>query len=235
MSQRSENLDESLFFVNTLVTFAFTKTGNYRLSACLMSGSDERECALRTSEMANVRIFSGRGQRLVRAGVAVAFAIGGASVLAACGGPSAAQSANTTLTAGITAQRAGDYGTATTDYEKVLSIQPKNQYALYDLGDVEQFQHQSAAAETHYKQALVINPKFENALYNLAILETPSDPAGAKALYLQVIAITPQDAVARLNLGRVLLTLGLKKAGDAQINLAVKIQPNLKSQAPPNS
>ena len=185
---------------------------------------------MRQSESLTAR--GGRG-RLGRLLSVVALGVAGAAVLAACGGPAQSLSANQVLSAGIAAQRAGNFGVATSDYAQVLRVEPKNAYALYDLGDVEQFQHQAAAAATHYQQALAVQPRMENALYNLAILDSSSAPATAKALYLQVIAMSPRDAVARLNLGRVLLSLGEKKSADAQINLAVNLQPSLKTVAPP--
>jgi tetratricopeptide (TPR) repeat protein len=177
----------------------------------------------------------GRISRPRRTVGAAFLAMAGAASLSACGGPSATATASQDLAAGIAAQRAGNYGTATTDYSKVLNTEPRNVYALYDLGDVEQFQHQDAAAATHYEQALAVNPKFENALYNLAIIDSKSKPREAKVLYLEVVALYPNDAVARLNLGRVLLTLGEKKAADTQINLAVNLEPSLRSHAPKTS
>jgi tetratricopeptide (TPR) repeat protein len=177
----------------------------------------------------------GRGSRPRRTVGAALLVVAGAAALSACGSASATATAGQELSAGIAAQRAGNYGTATTDYSKVLNAEPNNVYALYDLGDVEQFQHQNAAAATHYQQALAVNPKFENALYNLAIIDSTSKPTEAKVLYLQVIALYPKDAVARLNLGRVLLQLGEKKAADTQINLAVNLEPSLRSQAPKTS
>jgi Flp pilus assembly protein TadD len=177
----------------------------------------------------------GRPGGLRRSLAAVALATAGAAALAACGGPAASLTASQALAAGIAAQRGGNYGVATTDYAKVLSTEPKNAYALYDLGDVEQFQHQDAAATTHYHEALAVQPTMENALYNLAILDSTSAPATAKVLYLKVISQSPKDAVARLNLGRVLLLLGQKQSGDAQINLAVSLEPSLKNLAPPRT
>jgi hypothetical protein len=97
---------------------------------------------------------------------------------------------------------------------------------------VEQFQHQDAAAAVHYQQVLAIDPKFENALYNLAIIDTKTAPRTAVNLYGQVIAMFPHDAVARLNLGKLLLSLGQRGAGMAQIHVAVTIEPSLRSQAP---
>jgi len=177
----------------------------------------------------------GIGGRMARAAALVATLAMGTLGLASCGSSSPSDTASTDLVAGIAAQKAGAYGIATTDYEKVLKIQPNNVYALYDLGDVEQFLHQDAAAKTHYLMALAVSPKFSNALYNLAILDAKSDPRQAKVLFLQVIALTPNDAAARLNLGKVLLALGEKKAGDAQINLAIKLDPSLKHDAPAGS
>jgi Flp pilus assembly protein TadD len=190
---------------------------------------------LKTQTTRNSLVTPGRGRHLRRTIAVIALASAGAMALAACGGPADSLSASQALAAGIAAQRAGHFGTATTDYAKVLSSEPKNSYALYDLGDVEQFQGQDAAAATHYHQALAVAPKMESALYNLAILDSTSAPATARALYLEVIAQSPRDAVARLNLGRVLLLLGQKKSGDAQIDLAVNLEPRLKSLAPPTS
>lgn len=176
------------------------------------------------------RNAKGRGGVLARVLLACGVVTLGAGLLAACGGPSATVAANQKLTAGIAAQRAGDYAVAAADYTKILKTEPKNIYALYDLGDVEQFQHRDAAAVFRYNEVLAINPRFENALYNMAILESQSSPTAAKALFLQVIAESPADAVARLNLGKVLLALGETKQAEAQIRQAVKLEPSLKNE-----
>jgi tetratricopeptide (TPR) repeat protein len=157
-----------------------------------------------------------------------------AAALAACGGPANGESAGQKVTAGIAAQRAGDYGIATTDYQQALKAEPKDVYALYDLGDVEQFQHHDTAAAEHYQEALAVNPHYEYALYNLAILDAAADPAAAKALYVEVIQLYPRDAVAHFNLGKVELHLHELRAAQAQIDLAVAIEPDLKKQEPAN-
>jgi tetratricopeptide (TPR) repeat protein len=161
--------------------------------------------------------------------VACGLATLGAAMLAACGSTPATVAANQKLTSGIAAQRAGDYAIAAADYAKILKTEPKNVYALYDLGDVEQFQHKTSAAMQRYNEVLAIDPRFENALYNMAILESQSNPTAAKALFLQVVAESPSDAVARLNLGNVLLGLGETKQANAQIAQAIRLEPSLKS------
>lgn len=165
---------------------------------------------------------------LVACGVAAL----GAALLAACGGSPATVATSQRLADGIAAQRAGDYAVAAADYEKVLKAHPSNVYALYDLGDVDQFLHKGQAAMQRYNQVLAIDPTFENALYNMAILESKTDPEASKALFLEVVSESPRDGVARFDLGKVLLTLGETKQADAQITQAIRLEPSLKSLEP---
>jgi tetratricopeptide (TPR) repeat protein len=197
-----------------------------------MAAPEERTCVVKAIPRPIGDDHGGRrGHALLVGAIGVLAAV----VLAACGGPSAGESADKQVTAGIAAQRAGDYGIARTDYQQALREEPQDVYALYDLGDVEQYQHDDTAAAKHYQEALAVNPHYEYALYNLAILDTSSDPAAAKALYVEVIQQYPRDAVAHFNLGKVELHLHELKAGLAQIDLAVAIEPALKKQAPGNS
>ena len=89
----------------------------------------------------------------------VAVGMTSALLLSACGGGSAAQSEAQNLTAGIAAQNAGDYATATQDYNKVIAADPQNATAMYDLGDVDQLQNLDADARARYLAALAIDPK----------------------------------------------------------------------------
>jgi tetratricopeptide (TPR) repeat protein len=164
------------------------------------------------------------------AGVVAAGALG-AAVLSACGSPSATtQGAAQDITAGIAAQAAGQYASATKYYNKALAIQPKSAVALYNLGDVEQLENLDSAAETHYEAALAVDPNFISAMYNLATVEATSSPDSAKALYEQVIKLSPKDANAHFNLGYVLISLGQRKAGLSEINRGIQLNPDLASR-----
>jgi protein O-GlcNAc transferase len=154
----------------------------------------------------------------------------GAGVLSACGSPSATQGVAQDISAGIAAQGAGQYASATKYYDKALAIEPKSAVALYNLGDVEQLENLDAAAKSHYEAALAIDPSFISALYNLATVEASSSPESAKALYEQVIKLSPKDANAHFNLGYVLISLGLKKAGLTEINRGIQLNPDLASR-----
>lgn len=175
-------------------------------------------------------VLSGRLARVPRRLGAFAIAGGMAVGLASCGATAATQSVSSELIAGIAAQDTGRYSAAALDYQKVLAKQPNNVYALFDLGDAQQFQNQDASAAMHYREALALDPNFESAMYNLATLDASTNPNEAKALYDQVLSISPNDADAHFNLGYVLISLHQKAAGEGQIKIAVKLDPSLKSR-----
>ena len=168
----------------------------------------------------------------MRRGLSVA-AVGvtSALLLSACGStPSASQTVAQELTAGVAAQNAGDYASASQYYLKVLASEPKNATALYDMGDIDQLQSLNAAAKARYEAALAVDPNFISAMYNLATLEAATSPNDARVLYDQVIKLSPKYANAHFNLGYVLLSLGDRRAGLAEINEGVRLDPSLKSR-----
>lgn len=174
-----------------------------------------------------------RGARRRLAGVAGVVAAG--LLATACNGgaakPTAQQQASSSLSQGLAAQRAGNLGLAASDYRKVLKEQPKNAYALYDLGTVYQSRHQDAAAATQYRAALAADPKFTSAMFNLAILETASNPAQAAALYRKVLKLVPNEAGAHYNLGAILRKQGNLAAARAQYEAAHRLDAALKVPA----
>jgi tetratricopeptide (TPR) repeat protein len=154
-----------------------------------------------------------------------------ALLLSACGSnPSATLSIDQDLTAGIAAQNAGNFSSATAYYEKVVAVDPTNATALYDLGDVDQLQNLDADARARYLAALAVDPDFISAMYNLATIEANTDPNDARVLYEQVIKLEPKYANAHFNLGYVLLSLGQKGPGLNEINEGIRLDPSLKSR-----
>lgn len=116
------------------------------------------------------------------------------------------------------------------DYRRVLASHPRNVDALFDLGDADQLDNLNSDAEAEYGAALALDPKLVPAMYNLATLEAKSTPVEAETLYEEVIRLSPKDADAHLNLGYVLISLGLKAAGQSQLRLATILDPALKSR-----
>ena len=160
------------------------------------------------------------------------------ATLAACGSSSTqseAQIAANDLNAGLSAQAAGRMSEAATDYKNAIAHDSHNKFAYYDLGDVQQLTGQSAAAETNYRAAIQIDPNFAPALFNLAIIRTTPSPAEAEMLYRHVIALSPKDGAAHLNLGFLLRSEGRTAEGNAELNTAVSLDPTLASRIPPGT
>ncbi len=76
-------------------------------------------------------------------------------VLAACGGQrsstSSAKQASDLLNQGLQAQVQGDTSAATAKFDAVLKVDPKNKFAYYNLGLIEQKANNKAKAETNYR------------------------------------------------------------------------------------
>ncbi|HEX9122388.1 MAG TPA: tetratricopeptide repeat protein [Actinomycetota bacterium] len=151
-------------------------------------------------------------------------------------GKTEAQLAAEALAAGLRAHKAGNLQEAQADYREALVHDPQDKYAYYNLGLIAQTQGNRAAAELNYQAALGIDPNFVPALFNLAIVKASSqDRAGAVKLYRQVITVNPSYAAAHLNLGFLLLDLGHKKEGRAELAKAVQLDPSLAERIPPQA
>jgi Tfp pilus assembly protein PilF len=159
-------------------------------------------------------------------------------LIAACGSQAAAQQsdaqkAGILLQSGLAAHQAGRLTEAAADYKKVLAYDPKNQWAHYNLGLIEQWGGQNAAAEADYRAALKVDPNFVGALYNLAILRSTAAPQEAADLYRKAISVTPNMAIAHLNLGFLLENLGQMAEGKAELDRAVSLDATLQKRLPP--
>lgn len=142
------------------------------------------------------------------------------------------QSSFTLLNAGLSAQTAGRLGEAQGDYQKALQADPTNYWAYYNLGVIDQLAGRTASAESYYRRALALNPDLVPALYNLAISRTGPAASEAESLYLRASALEPKNAAVHLNLGFLLLQEGKTAEGHAELDTAVKLDPQLASRLP---
>ncbi len=150
-------------------------------------------------------------------------------------GPTDAQKAQAALTAGLKAHAAGRLDEAAADYRKVLVLDPRNKFAYYNLGVIDQTQGDAASAESNYGIALTIDPDFVSALFNLAILRNgEGNSQEAMHLYKHVIRVNPSYASAHLNLGFLLIANGQTKTGQTELARAVQLDPSLASRIPPD-
>src|SRR5918996_1536709 len=93
-------------------------------------------------------------------------------MLQACQGQADQEAAGEALQEGLEAHRSGDVETAEERYREVLDLQPRNKFALYNLGLIKQNRGDSAGAEADYRRALNVDPNFVPVLFNLAIVRT---------------------------------------------------------------
>lgn len=155
--------------------------------------------------------------------------LGVALALSACGNAgSDAEEADLALQAGLAAHQAGDLAAAADLYREVLTHDPHNKFAFYNLGLIDQTNGNMANAENNYRIAIGIDEHFTAALFNLAILrEALGVHQEAIELYRRVIALEPQNAGAHLNLGLLLRSLGQTAEGDAEVQRAREIDPSI--------
>ncbi|MDQ1511072.1 MAG: hypothetical protein QOG50_2916 [Actinomycetota bacterium] len=146
--------------------------------------------------------------------------------------PTDAKTTGALLQRGILEQRAGDLTNAEKDFKAVVSRDPKNKYAHYDLGLIYQTQAKNSDGESEYRLALGIDSKFGPALYNLGILRTlANDVPGAIDLYRRAVAVNAKDANAHYNLGLLLRKQGKTAEGNQEVQTAVNLEPSLRSKA----
>jgi tetratricopeptide (TPR) repeat protein len=164
----------------------------------------------------------------------VLLAIALAASIASCSGNEVeSQRASLALTAALRAHQEGKLDEAAELYEEVLTLQPRNKFAWYNLGLIDQTRDESAEAEERYREAISVDPDFVAALFNLAVLRTAAgDENEAIDLYRQIVEIRPGYAAAHLNLGFALIDVGEEREGRAELDEATRLDPSLASRIP---
>jgi tetratricopeptide (TPR) repeat protein len=152
-------------------------------------------------------------------------------VLAGCNfGKSKTQLATEAVQRGLQAHREGRLDEAANAYHEALDNDPRNKYALYNLGLIDQQAGRPRSAEAYYQLALEIDPDLTSARFNLALLRASAGaPQEAIEHYRRVIAQQPGDARAHLNLGYTLRSVGQEAEGVAEIRRAADLDSSLRS------
>lgn len=154
-------------------------------------------------------------------------------VAVGCGGDDPpADASSEGLADALAAHAEGRVDEAAEGYQAVLEDEPANQYALYNLGLLDQAAGRDDEAEERYRAAIEADPSFAPALFNLAILRTGVDPEEAEQLYRSTTELEPGNANAHLNLGFLLVDQGDREAGEAELGVAVALDPSLADRVP---
>ncbi len=144
-----------------------------------------------------------------------------------------AKTADNLVTKGLGAESKGETQTAVNDFTAAIAANPADTYAYYDLGVMYQSQLDNPTqAADEYNKAILANPAYKPAIFNLAILETPTDPAGAIALYNKILALDANDADTNFNLGLLLIAQNQSTQGHADLEKAIMLEPTLAQRVP---
>lgn len=134
---------------------------------------------------------------------------------------------------GLAQVKAEKLGEAEGTFNSVLSLEPDNVYALYNLGYIAQVREDVATAVTQYNAAISADPEFAPALYNLAILTEGADLAAAADLYRRVLAVKPEDAATYMRLGFALEELGEDQEAEEMLARGIELDPAMADVEPP--
>lgn len=125
------------------------------------------------------------------------------------------------LAEGLALQSAGQTDQAKAKYNEVLGLDPRDKYALYNLGVIEQTAGNPAGSITFYRRTLDSDPSFNSARYNLALaLRDTGDTAGAIAELEAVLANDPNGIGTLVNLGNLLVQSGDAARGQELLDRA---------------
>jgi tetratricopeptide (TPR) repeat protein len=136
------------------------------------------------------------------------------------------------LNKGLSAQNSGNLDLALSYYRAVLSKQPSNVDAIYDVGTVYQSRHQNTQAASWFNRALRVDSRFAPALYDLGIIVAATNPAGAIPLFQRAVDAQPTNANAWFNLGVLLYRQGQVTQGRVDIRHAISLNAALGPHVP---
>lgn len=146
----------------------------------------------------------------------------------------AAEQAAASLEKAVQADNAGRVDEAIAAYFQVLSLEPKNKFAFYNLGQVYRRSNELVIAEGYYRQALRIDPNFLAALFGYGFTRLAvGDWTEAERANRAVTAAEPQNAPAWFNLGLALRGQGKQAEATQAFQRARQIDPNLEPPPTP--
>lgn len=113
-------------------------------------------------------------------------------------------------------------------YNAVLSVDPTNKFAFYNLGVIAQGRQQYDVAIENYTKTLALDDTFNPARYNRGLAYRDTDKVDLAVTDLQgVIKADPKNASAMYNLGQIYIKQGRATEGSKLVTDALVINPGL--------
>jgi tetratricopeptide (TPR) repeat protein len=150
---------------------------------------------------------------------------GGTGSTASTGNNSTA--VQTLLKQGLSQAQSKMLDQAVTTFKNVLLLDPKNVYALYNLGVIDQSKNDTAGAVSYYNKAISADGTYTPAMYNKAIILEATDLATALALYKQIVTINPYASTAYLHMAFVYAKQGQTAKADQARAKAIALDASL--------
>lgn len=112
-------------------------------------------------------------------------------------------------------------------FERGLELAPDAEVLRVGLGHLHLKRNDRARARALFAQAHAASPDRHDAAVALArAMALDGEYAGAAELYRSALERRPEDAAARIGLGRCLLELGQRNAGEASLRVAMRTAPH---------
>lgn len=139
-----------------------------------------------------------------------------------------AGAADELVTQGLTLHQAGRLDDAAALYNQALAKDPKNKFALFNLGQIAHGRQEYAAAIEKYKASLAVDAKYQPALYNIGLAYAATGALSDAISSLRKAAeVAPNNAAVMFNLGTLLIQDGKNDEGTLLIAQAIALDPTL--------
>jgi tetratricopeptide (TPR) repeat protein len=157
----------------------------------------------------------------------------GSSPTTVAGAKSSPAAVQALLNEGISQAQAKMLDQAADTFKNVLLLSPKNVYALYNLGVIDQTENNTAGALSYYNQALSADGTYTPAMYNKAIVLEATNLDAALSLYEKIVVINPKASTAYLHMAFVYAKQGHSAKAEAARAKAIALDPSLSKYSLP--
>lgn len=142
---------------------------------------------------------------------------------------SQSQPAGDPLSQAIALHNAGRLDEALVIYQDLLSAEPGNQYAAYNIGLINQTRGDNEAALEFYDRALAADPTLSVAVYNRALaLRDVGRIDESLAAFESLLAEDGDNVGVLYNYGNLLISQGEVERGVELVNRAIELNPSLR-------
>jgi len=122
--------------------------------------------------------------------------------------------------------RLGRFGEAIAVFEEGLTLEPRAIVLRVGLGYVHLNRNDRGAARHHFEVVRAAAPERYDGMVGLAhVLAAQGDYPAAADLYRGALGLQPDNAATRLSLGKCLLEMGEREAGEAELRIAARGGP----------